>query len=263
MFDWLGDVFDSASSVAGDVASAATTAMDALPSNLYSLFDEVPRLGGQIASAVVPAATEAASSGGQGALGQVGGWLGRLWEGDPRTARQAQMGLGALGLLGSYRQSRRRKAQPTVSEMQQMLKGKYNDWSPSQREAFDKYFYSPVPQFRPVAPSLPTQRMAHGGALRMMCGGGTPQHGRNEVRMASGGMLSGPGGGQDDIIDIKAAPGEYVFDADVVSALGDGSNEQGARLLDEFRERIRTHKRSAPADEIPPRSKPIESYLKG
>ena len=60
----------------------------------------------------------------------------------------------------------------------------------------------------------------------------------------------------------RLSPGEYVFDADVVSALGDGNNEHGAALLDQMRERIRAHKRSAPADRIPPKAHAPERYLK-
>ena len=70
-------------------------------------------------------------------------------------------------------------------------------------------------------------------------------------------------GGQDDVVNIKAAPGEYVFDADTVAALGDGNTETGARKLDEMRYNIRKHKRSAPPDSIPPRARPAQKYLKG
>ena len=71
----------------------------------------------------------------------------------------------------------------------------------------------------------------------------------------------GHGGGQDDVVDARLAPGEFVFDADAVSSLGDGNNEEGVRKLEEMREAIRRHKRSAPPDKIPPRAKPITKYL--
>lgn len=66
------------------------------------------------------------------------------------------------------------------------------------------------------------------------------------------GFVSGQGGGQSDIVQANLAPGEYVLDADVVSAVGDGSNEEGARILDEWREMVRSAKREAPAGDIPP-----------
>lgn len=76
------------------------------------------------------------------------------------------------------------------------------------------------------------------------------------------GRVDGHGNGQDDKIPALLSKDEYVFDADTVAALGDGSSEAGAKMLDEMRERIRTHKRSAPAHEIPPAAKSPLEYLK-
>ena len=75
--------------------------------------------------------------------------------------------------------------------------------------------------------------------------------------------LRGGGGGQEDDIPARLSAGEYVMDADVVAALGDGNPEAGARKLDKMRENIRTHKRSASAKKIPPKAKKPEQYLKG
>jgi hypothetical protein len=74
-------------------------------------------------------------------------------------------------------------------------------------------------------------------------------------------MVRGEGGGQDDLVDAKLSPGEYVFDAESVSALGEGSSEAGARKLDEMRKKLRSHKRSAPNSKIPPKAKKPEGYL--
>lgn len=81
------------------------------------------------------------------------------------------------------------------------------------------------------------------------------------TRGAHVGPVAGKGGGQDDLIPARLADGEYVFDADVVSALGDGSNKEGARKLDDFRKKLREHKRSASNSTIPPKAKSINSYL--
>jgi hypothetical protein len=86
------------------------------------------------------------------------------------------------------------------------------------------------------------QGFAHGGAL---------------------GHVMASTGGQDDVVPANLAGGEYVFDADTVSALGDGNNAAGARKLDAQRENIRAHKRSAPKNKIPPRAKSPEAYLPG
>jgi hypothetical protein len=74
--------------------------------------------------------------------------------------------------------------------------------------------------------------------------------------------VQGKGTGQSDDIDAKLADGEYVFDADTVAALGDGSNKAGAQALDKMRESIRAHKRSAPDNKIPPKAKQPFAYLK-
>ena len=77
------------------------------------------------------------------------------------------------------------------------------------------------------------------------------------------GLLRGMRPGQEDGVPIKASHGEYVFDADVVAALGDGNTEAGAAKLDSMRQRIRQHKRAAPPSKIPPKAKTPEAYLKG
>jgi hypothetical protein len=77
------------------------------------------------------------------------------------------------------------------------------------------------------------------------------------------GLLAGGSPGQEDGVNARLSHGEYVFDADTVAALGDGNTEAGARELDNMREAIRHHKRSAPASKIPPPSKGALAYLKG
>jgi hypothetical protein len=98
-------------------------------------------------------------------------------------------------------------------------------------------------------------------------GGPVGALGRCCSAMAEGGpfvgYVTGPGGGQDDLVQARLSPGEYVFDADSVAALGDGSNEEGARRLDAMREQIRAHKRSAPPEEIPPMAAAPAQYLMG
>jgi hypothetical protein len=84
--------------------------------------------------------------------------------------------------------------------------------------------------------------------------------GRHDYR--SGSRVSGEGDGQSDDIPAMLADGEYVFDADTVAQLGNGSTKAGSDLLDRFREEIRSHKRSAPVNKIPPPAKSPLQYLK-
>ena len=64
---------------------------------------------------------------------------------------------------------------------------------------------------------------------------------------AEGGVVSGPGSGVADLVpgsidgreDVRIASGEYVIPAWAVAALGDGSTEAGARILDAMVARLR------------------------
>ena len=62
-------------------------------------------------------------------------------------------------------------------------------------------------------------------------------------------------------INAMIADGEFVFPSSLVTALGGGSNKEGAKKLDEMREKIREHKRSASANKIPPKAKSPLSYM--
>lgn len=66
----------------------------------------------------------------------------------------------------------------------------------------------------------------------------------------SEGKLSGPGDGMNDRIpasvggrqDVLLSDGEFIVPADVVSGLGNGSSEAGAKQLEKFMERIRSER---------------------
>jgi len=83
------------------------------------------------------------------------------------------------------------------------------------------------------------------------------------LNFRSGAPVHGPGDGQSDDIPAMLADGEYVIDAETVAQIGNGSTKAGAQALDKFRESIRAHKRSAPINKIPPKTKALTSYLKG
>jgi hypothetical protein len=105
--------------------------------------------------------------------------------------------------------------------------------------------------------------------------------------------LSGDSGGQDDDVRMDLPPGAYIMPADVVadagdgnslageknikalvshgemkispeivSKLGNGDNDLGAKKLDMFVKNIRKHKRGGKIG-LPPRVKSLESYLRG
>ena len=91
------------------------------------------------------------------------------------------------------------------------------------------------------------------------------------VKKARGGALSqiaymarGSGSGRDDTIDAKLSDGEYVFDAETVALIGDGSSKMGAQRLDLMRQQIRKQKGKALArGKFSPDAKSPMSYLRG
>jgi hypothetical protein len=73
--------------------------------------------------------------------------------------------------------------------------------------------------------------------------------------------VKGAGDGTSDSIPAMLANGEFVIPADIVSSLGNGSNDSGAKVLDEFLKTIRSHKHKADAKHLPPDSKGPLAYL--
>lgn len=124
---------------------------------------------------------------------------------------------------------------------------------------------APRPQLPPALantqlPTAQTQAPNPDRAYAFARGGVMPGSGAAQGAL---GLLAGNTAGQDDSINARLSDGEYVMDADVVAALGDGNTAAGAAKLDQMRESIRRHKRSAPHSSIPPKAKSIEAYLKG
>ena len=100
--------------------------------------------------------------------------------------------------------------------------------------------------------------------------GGQPDipEGHNPQFFSEGGLntlenkfVQGEGDGTSDSVAAMLARGEFVIPADVVSDLGNGSNDAGAEVLDEFLKTIREHKRMADAKHLAPDSKGALGYL--
>jgi len=131
------------------------------------------------------------------------------------------------------------------------------------KDDMDYYAYGKEPSIdsvlEPFLNGGSVQKHAQGGIIMpsalQAAAGGTPHKGSHYVQ--------GAGGGQDDLIPARLADGEYVFDAEIVAALGDGSNKEGARRLDAMREAIRKHKRSGSIKKIPPPAKSPLAYFRG
>ena len=67
------------------------------------------------------------------------------------------------------------------------------------------------------------------------------------AEIAAEGMISGPGAGRDDLIrgsiegeqELRVSDGEFIIPADVVSGIGDGSSDAGAKRLYSMLDRVR------------------------
>ena len=182
--------------------------------------------------------------------------------------------LGALSLMSAL-QKPPAAAQEAIAKMSPAQQEYFNrpsvawDWNKMQTDAnasnmsLDQFMASNWPRITGYAQTNPGEVASQQGAYNM------PE--APVVNKARGGALSavsrfaqGAGSGRADTIDAKLSDGEYVIDAETVAMLGDGSNKQGAKLLDAMRQNIRSHKGKALSKgKFSPNAKSPLSYLKG
>jgi len=107
--------------------------------------------------------------------------------------------------------------------------------------------------------------LAAGGASKSGIGSTSlvPHSGKMRVDFRRGDAVTGPGDGQSDDIPAMLADGEFVFPADVVSALGNGSTKAGSDKLYEMMHSIRARARKAHPKSLPPPAKSPLEYLRG
>ncbi len=165
-------------------------------------------------------------------------------EGDRRVVRAGEGGIQSIIPSRGYAEGGTVASTPDINKLL--------------RELYSGRKDGPVPLVPELGlPQLPARIRIHGGGGDMADGGevqGPLSHGDY-------GLVAGAGDGQGDMVPINASPGEYVFDAETVSMLGNGSNDAGADILDKWREFLREHKRSAAPDEIGPPSNDPNAYL--
>lgn len=188
------------------------------------------------------------------------GWLKRLAAGDKDTKGQAAIGVGALGLIAQLlHHNAVAPGYQTAAQLHAGLIGN-GGMTPQQLASMSSYFNTPAARFQPTQPQpgvVTTPRYAGGGQVDSTM----PQTQVYDPRV-HGPYVAGSTGGQADKVQANLAHGEYVFDADTVASLGDGNNAHGAQKLDEMREAIRVHKRSAPSNEIPPAALSPLAYMR-
>lgn len=96
--------------------------------------------------------------------------------------------------------------------------------------------------------------MAKGGMTLPLLAksGGLPKMAAGREDFRDGKHVAGEGDGQSDDIPAMLADGEFVFPADVVSALGNGSSKAGTDKLYEMMHEIRARARSTGKKDLPP-----------
>lgn len=176
-------------------------------------------------------------------------------KGDLDVNKLLKFGLG----LGSFVNSlgKGKNASQSNQLQQQLAQQMRSTWTP-QQSMWAQYFQTPTNFARPQvsaaampSPIVASRGYAEGGDVELPQG--MPQDmGGGDAGGVFSGFVTGQGGGQSDVVQANLSPGEYVLDADVVAAIGDGSNEEGARILDQWREQLRSMKRDAPPSDIPP-----------
>jgi len=137
-------------------------------------------------------------------------------------------------------------------------------------QSIDSFFNPDYQNLQVAKGGLITPLMAAGGATGTRygryAGGGmtTPlmaSGGKLRVDFRSGDAVSGEGDGQSDDIPAMLADGEFVFPADVVAAIGNGSTKAGSDKLYDMMHGIRSHVRSAKPQDLPPEIKSPLDFL--
>lgn len=140
-------------------------------------------------------------------------------------------------------------------------------FDPQKAEESEYYAYGqedPIESILGGGSSTPPMAMAAGGYVEpLMAQGGMAlpllakrggltkmAEGREDFR--DGKHVAGEGDGQSDDIPAMLADGEFVFPADVVSALGNGSTKAGTDKLYEMMHEIRKRARSTGKKDLPP-----------
>ena len=151
---------------------------------------------------------------------------------------------------------------------QDLLSQPSNYFSYGRPTEIDQLISGEVPNFAAKAGGLAVPMMAAGGNTRYgkYAGGGLNvinHGGKARLDFRKGDAVTGPGDGQSDDIPAMLADGEFVFPADVVAALGNGSTKAGSDKLYEMMHSIRQYHRSAKPKDLPPPAKksPLD-YLK-
>jgi hypothetical protein len=209
----------AAASALPTAGAAGAAGVDAIGSGIAT-----PYVGPQaamVSSMAAPAAAPAATSGIAGMANSAANWYGGL----PAVAKYG-IPLAAAAMLAD-----RKSPYPEPEPYDGPLK----------KLKYDPDRYKPL-EVRPPTPYTPVYK-----DYRNMAGGGLADLGGYADYARGGRMLKGPGDGMSDSIPAviagkqpaRLANDEFVVPADVVSHLGNGSSEAGAKQLYRMMDKVR------------------------
>jgi hypothetical protein len=177
---------------------------------------------------------------------------GALGQNKPASAPATPQGYGAIPSIATPTNNRS-YTQPNVANW-------YTYGQGPEQSFFSNNQLPTVPGVSPSSAS-PTPQMGIGNPqIPHIAQGGSFNSTQGDDYVAD----PGHGDGTSDDIDAKLSGGEYVMDAGTVSTLGNGSNEAGARALDQLRARVRKHagKQLVKGKQFM-KAKPPHAYLSG
>lgn len=148
------------------------------------------------------------------------------------------------------------------------LKPKSNTGEMTQEQFFGPSFNAKSPgsfQLSSIATGERPESAAADYARRYFTGyAGGGDVGGNGRSDRSSFAVNGPGTGRSDEIPAMLSDGEYVFDAETVALLGDGSSKAGAKKLDDLRVKVRKHKgKKLAKGKFSQNAKPADRYMAG
>jgi hypothetical protein len=109
---------------------------------------------------------------------------------------------------------------------------------------------SPTQGLKQIRQGLKVNPLATGGLPHKYAAAAPKGHKPEFITGMTGYYACGKGTGQSDDIAAMLHDGDYVMDAETVSALGDGSSKAGRDVLEGFRERI-PHKKDGGSNPVP------------
>jgi hypothetical protein len=231
-----------------------------IASSINNLFNGPPPAAAGAAGAAGAAAPAAGGAAGAGAGGAAAGGAGGAAAGGSsmlnRVGQLAALGMVGNAVLGATN-----------------ARGSSGSAPPPQQNDPNMTARLPEVEFRRTRRPLPTDLNRYaiaGGEQDFYDENQLPSMPRTPaamgglMRAAQGRYVKGEGHGREDRIPALLSDGEYVFDAETVSMLGDGSSDAGAKKLDQMREQIRKHKAGGLArGRMSPDAKDPARYLHG